>query len=278
MPHIEKTLKAAGLPDDLKYLAVIESALRPHAGSSKGAVGFWQFIRPTGRKYGLRIDRRVDERRNLFASTRAAAAYLKELHSLFGSWSLAAAAYNMGEEGLQSEILAQKTNDFYRLYLYTETQRYVLRAVAAKLVMASPETYGFHFSSEDLYPPLVFDRVQLEIKQETGIQTVAEAAKTDFKRIKDLNPELRGNALARGTYGIAIPRGAKEGFKQRLAALQEVRKKNHHRRIYVVRRGDNLTAIADRFNVPLRALYLWNKKKIRSNGVIHPGDRLVVKP
>lgn len=275
-PHIESVLRSKGLPDDLKYLSVIESALRPHAGSHKGAIGFWQFLRATGRKYGLRIDADTDERRNVFASTRAAAAYLSELHDLLGSWTLAAAAYNMGEDGLQSEMLAQKTRDYYQLYLSLETQRYVLRAVAAKLVMSRPESFGFHFSPEDLYPPLAFDRIQVDCPQETAIQVVAEAANTHFKRIKDLNPELRGHYLARGRHKLAVPKGAAQGFEKRFAALRQARQQERHQRIYVVRRGDNLTAIADRFGVPLPALYIWND--IRPNGVIHPGDRLVVQP
>ena len=115
MPYIEGVLRQNQMPLDLKYMAVIESALRPHAQSSKGAVGFWQFIQSTGRRYGLRIDRAIDQRRSVFASTKAAAAYLKELYQLFGSWTLAAAAYNMGEEGLKSEILTQKTKHYYQL-------------------------------------------------------------------------------------------------------------------------------------------------------------------
>ena len=276
MPHMESVLRDKGLPDDLKYLAVIESALRPHAGSHKGAIGFWQFIRATGRKYGLRIDADADERRNVFASTRAAAAYLKALHDLLGSWTLAAAGYNMGEEGLQSEILAQKTMDYYRLYLPLETQRYVFRAIAAKLVMSNPKKYGFHFSPDDLYPPMAFDRVQADCPEETAIQVVAEAAGTHFKQIKDLNPELRGHYLPRGSHTLAVPKGGATNFPKRFAALRQARKKGRQQRIYVVRRGDNLTAIAERFNVPLPALFIWNK--IRPNGVIHPGDRLVVHP
>ncbi len=108
-PIIEKMLKEHKMPQDLKYIAVAESALRPHAGSKKGAVGFWQFLKSSGRKYGLDINSEKDERRNIFRSTEAAIAYLKELYDILGSWTLAAAAYNMGEQGLLSEILAQKT-------------------------------------------------------------------------------------------------------------------------------------------------------------------------
>ncbi len=123
LPVIEALLAEAGVPDDLKYVAVAESALRPHAGSPKGAIGFWQFLADTGRKYGLTINARIDERRNLWTSTRAAIRYLQKLYADFGSWSLAVAAFNMGEEGLKAEILAQDQKDFYRLYLPLETQR-----------------------------------------------------------------------------------------------------------------------------------------------------------
>jgi membrane-bound lytic murein transglycosylase D len=121
LPHMEELLKKNGLPDDLKYVAIAESALRPHAGSSRGAIGFWQFVKPTGRKYGLVIDDRIDERRNLFASTRAAIRYFKSLHQELGSWTLAAAAYNMGEKGLLGEMLIQDSRNYYDLYLPLET-------------------------------------------------------------------------------------------------------------------------------------------------------------
>jgi membrane-bound lytic murein transglycosylase D len=112
LPVIEKMLQDNNMPQDLKYIAVIESALRPHAGSRKGAIGFWQFMESPGRKYGLTINAEKDERRNIFKSTEAAITYFKELYELLGSWTLAAAAYNMGEQGLQSEILSQNTADY----------------------------------------------------------------------------------------------------------------------------------------------------------------------
>ena len=117
LPIIEKMLQEHKMPEDLKYIAIAESALRPHAGSKKGAIGFWQFLKSSGRKYGLIINSEKDERRNIFRSTEAAIAYFKQLYDILGNWTLAAAAYNMGEQGLQSEILAQKTNNFYHLYL-----------------------------------------------------------------------------------------------------------------------------------------------------------------
>src|SRR5210317_1374791 len=128
--YIEKTLAQNNMPEDLKYIAVVESALLPHAGSSQGAVGYWQFLKRTGIHYGLTIDRNIDERRNFFASTKAAVAYLQNLHDLFGSWTLASAAYNIGEERLQDEKTRQKVNSYYDFYLPSETQRHILKIIA----------------------------------------------------------------------------------------------------------------------------------------------------
>ena len=151
MPHMERLLKENGLPDDLKYVAIAESSLRPHAGSSRGAIGFWQFVRPTGRRYGLTINDRIDERRNLFASTGAAIRYFKDLHQELGSWTLAAAAYNMGEKGLLAEILAQDSMNYYELYLPLETQHFLFRILSIKLIFSDPRKYGFKLSENDRY-------------------------------------------------------------------------------------------------------------------------------
>jgi len=274
LPVIESMLEAAGLPDDLKYVAVAESALRPHAGSRKGAIGFWQFMAATGRKYGLQIDSEKDERRNIFRSTEAAIAYLKDLYGLFGSWTLATAAYNMGEHGLETEILAQKTNDYYRLYLPLETQRYLFRIYCAKLILSNPQAYGFKFGPADLYPPIEYDRASVECFQPTPLQLVAEAAGTHFKKIKDLNPELRGHYLAAGLHTLLLPPGGSRGFDTRLKRLSEEWMANREDRIYVVRDGDSLTSIASRFGVPLKALIIWNR--LEKNKYIHPGQRLVI--
>ena len=275
-PIIEKMLKDNNMPDDLKYITLIESALRPHVGSSKGAIGFWQFIEGTGEKYGLTINEEVDERRSIFASTRAALSCLKEFHQAFGSWTLAAAAFNMGKEGLQTEILAQKTDNYYHLYMPLETQRYVLRIIAAKLIVTNPKKYGFHLTKNDLYPPLHYDHVTVECTDRIPIRIVAEAAKTHFKVIKDLNPEIRGYYLNKGSHTLSIPAGTSKRFQSRYKKLlkQWMAKKDEY--VYVVRNGDNLSLIADRFGVPLPALFLWNNLKI--NEPIHPGDRLIICP
>lgn len=273
-PSIEKMLAQAGLPDDLKYVALAESALRAHAGSPKGAVGYWQFLPETGRRYGLTVNERIDARRNLQASTQAAIAYYQSLYAKFGKWSLAVAAFNMGEEGLQAEIMAQGENDFYRLYLPLETQRYLFRILSAKLILTQPERYGFHLGAEDYYAPLKYHTIELTCWEETSLTVVARAAKTDFKRIKDLNPELRGHYLAAGTYTLAIPEGGTAGFHDRFKTLHDDWVQKRKERIYIVKAGDNLSSIAEQFRVPLPAILIWNRIDI--NRPIHPGDRLVI--
>jgi hypothetical protein len=273
-PIIEKMLKEQKMPEDLKYIAIAESALRPHAGSRKGAIGFWQFLKSTGRKYGLIINSEKDERRNIFRSTEAAIAYFKQLYAIFGNWTLSAAAYNMGEQRLLSEILAQKTRDFYHLYLSLETQRYLLRVVSAKIILSDPKAYGFRFTEKDLYPPLQFDRIKLQCLQETPISVVADAANTRFKVIKDLNPEIRGYFIAAGSHWILVPKGAADGFQARFKTLIDQWLAENRQRVYVVKEGDSLSAIAERFNVPLPALLIWNRLKLREH--IHPGQHLIV--
>jgi len=273
-PFIEKMLKKHKMPEDLKYIAIAESALRPHAGSKKGAIGFWQFLKSSGRKYGLSINSDIDERRNIFRSTEAAIAYFKQLYEILGSWTLSAAAYNMGEQGLLSEILAQKTRNYYHLYLPLETQRYLLRVISAKIILSDPETYGFRFTEKDLYPPLQFDRIKLECFQETPISVIADAANTGFKVIKDLNPEIRGHFLTAGNHWILVPKGAADGFQARFKTLVDQWLAENRERVYVVKEGDSLSAIAERFNVPLPALIIWNRLKLREH--IHPGQHLVI--
>ncbi|MBF0451486.1 MAG: transglycosylase SLT domain-containing protein [Candidatus Magnetomorum sp.] len=275
-PHIERMLSAAGVPDDIKYLCVVESALRAHAGSSKGAVGFWQFLSSTARKYDLLVDSDIDERRNLFKSTDAAIRYLKDLYQLFGSWSLAAAAYNMGEDGLESEITIQKIKDYYKLYLSLETQRYVFKAVAAKLIMSSPHQYGFRISKKELYTPLQFDQVQVNCVQDIPLQIIAQSANTYFKVIKDFNPEVRGYYLCKGVHSIMIPKGSASGFHNQYKNNVNSWLKQEQAHIYIVTKGDSLTSIADRFNVPLPALLIWNRLSLRKH--IYPGDRILVYP
>ena len=276
LPMIETMLSQAGLPDDLKYIALAESALRPHVGSPKGAIGFWQFLPETGRRYGLSVNENIDQRRNLVASTKAATVYFSELHEKFGSWSLAAAAFNMGEEGLQAEILAQGVNNFYRLYLPLETQRYLFRILSAKLILTHPQRYGFHLQEQDYYPPVKFTTIELTCYEETSLRVVAQAAQADFKRIKDLNPELRGHYLAAGTYRLAVPEGTPPGLQQRFQKIHKNWLQQRQERVYIVQSGDNLSTIAEQFRVPLAAILIWNH--INLDDRLYPGDRLIIHP
>jgi hypothetical protein len=275
-PTIEKVLSQNGLPDDIKYLAIAESALRMHAGSPKGAMGFWQLMPQTARKYGLLVNADFDERRNIYLSTPAAVNYLKDLFARFGSWSLCLAAYNMGEEGLEAEILEQGVSNFYRLYLPLETQRFVLRILAIKQIVEAPQKYGFSLAAGDFYAPQHFAAVQVNAFDDLPLRLIANAAKTDFKVIKDFNPELRGYYLASGTRMLNIPGESKNGFHNRLTALIEADTKIRSQHIYVVKKGDNLTDVADKFDVPLAALLIWNR--IGKKRIIHPGQRLVILP
>ena len=276
LPYISQALEQAGIPEDIQYLAIIESALRPHAGSPKGAIGFWQLMPATARNYGLKVDEFVDERRDLFLSTPAAIAYLEALYAKFSSWTLALAAYNMGEEGLEAEMLEQKSNDYYQLYLPLETQRFVFRMLAVKLIITDPEAYGFNLSNDDFYAPIVFDTAAVDCFQEVPIRLVADAADTSFKQIKDLNPHLRGHYIKAGHHQLRVPQGSAKGFKKRFDALVSDYSAERSHRIYVVQNGDSLSTIADKFGVPLAAVLIWNR--IGGNKTIHPGDRLVIYP
>lgn len=284
-PHMEDILKKEGLPDDLKYVSVIESSLRANAGSSKGAVGFWQFIPSTAKRYGLRVDSYIDERRNILKSTRAACAYLKDLYDEFGSWPLAMAAYNMGEYGLAREIERQENTDYYTLYLYLETQRYVFKVIAAKEILENPGKYGFGITHEDLYPVLTFRKKQLKVQEKIPLMLIARSADVTFKAIKDLNPEFRGYDLISGTHDIFLPMASHQDFDARFkqnyvswvggGTKTISSNKNKDNKIYhIVRKGEGLSMIANRYGVPLSSLLRWNR--LKKNSIIHPGDRLVI--
>ena len=275
-PYIEKVLRENGLPDDIKYLAIAESALRMHAGSPKGAMGVWQLMPQTARKYGLVVDVSFDERRNIFLSTPAAVTYLKTLYERFGSWSLSLAAYNMGEEGLEAEILEQGITNYYQLYLPIETQRFVFRILAIKRIVEAPHNHGFALSPDDYYAPETFSTVRINAFTDLPLRLIANAAKTDFRTIKDFNPEIRGHYLAAGTRSVNITGDGEAGFQDRLAALIEADTKIRSQRVYVVKEGDSLSSIAQKFEVPLAALLIWNR--IGLGKVIHPGQRLVIFP
>ncbi len=273
-PHIEKALRDNSLPDDLKYIVIAESALKPLATSYRGAVGFWQFIESTGNRYGMKTNRNIDERRNLAISTDAAIQYLKDLYGLFGSWTLAAAAYNMGEEGLKTEMLLQKESNYYRLYLNDETSRYVFRILAAKLILADPKKYGFNLNKEDLYNPILSDRVEINADDPVPIHIIAAAANTYFKVIKDMNPHIKNYYLPAGNHSILIPQNTASGFYGKYETLLKNWLAEKNISVYTVKKGENLSSIAKHFNVSVKAIMIWND--IANGKTVLPGKKLYI--
>jgi hypothetical protein len=206
-PYIEKIFVQEGIPADLKYLAVAESSLR-YGVSSAGAKGIWQFLNETGKEFGLEVTDFVDERNHFEMSTVAAVKYLKSLKIRFGSWTLAAAAYNMGPTALQKAMEEQRERDYYRLNLSEETNRYVFRIVAAKEVMKNPEKYGFYLKDSEKYNDL---KKHKTVRIDSSISNLGDFAHQfdiSYRDLKLWNPWLMKSQLpnkARKTYSIKIP-------------------------------------------------------------------------
>jgi hypothetical protein len=211
-PHIEKRLKELNLPDDLKYVAITESSLRPHAVSSSGAAGIWQFIPSTGEKFGMKRNKAMDERFDFFKATEGALTYLKNLYDEFGSWTLAMAAYNTGENRLRREIEFQKTRDYFYLDLSMETRRYVYKITVAKIILSNPGKYGFYLEEKELYDPLSVERIQVELKQSLPLIEIARAIGFYYKEIKELNPHFPEDTLPPGIQFLNLPPGTSERF------------------------------------------------------------------
>ncbi len=205
-PVIEPILKEHGIPDDFKYVSVIESGLS-NAVSPAGAVGFWQFMEAAGKRYGLEINDEVDQRYDLKKSTEAACLYIKDAYNEFGNWTMAAASFNMGTNGVEKQMIKQKTNNYYNLVLSDETSRYVARIIAMKAILRNPENYGFSIDEDDLYPELP----TYEVKVSSPINNMADFAidkGINYKILKMYNPWLRSDVLSNKTgktYAIELP-------------------------------------------------------------------------
>ncbi len=206
LPQIEAILQEEGVPDDFKYLAVIESGLLNVTSPAK-AVGFWQFLKPTARELGLEVTKEVDERYHPLKSTRAACKYLKKAYTSFGRWTLVAASYNMGVRGLNNRLEEQKVNSYFDLLLNEETSRYVFRALAAKELITNPEKYGFEIPEDHLYKQELLR--EIEITQSIDdLVLFAQDHGINYKILKKHNPWLRRKSLTvkRGEiYTISIP-------------------------------------------------------------------------
>lgn len=277
-PHIEKELAEADMPDDLKYLAVAESSLLTHIRSSVGAIGPWQFMGPTAQGNGLRKDRTVDERLSFEHSTKAALNYLKHLKEIFGTWTLAIAAYNCGKARLTNEIEEQRVTDYYRLNLPRETERFIFRIAAIKIIMENPKTYGYSLTQDQVYRPVECDTVPVEIKVPLRVTDVARALGTDFKVIKELNPQILDRCLPTGRYTIKVPPGMASRMISVLKPLTHMasrRMKKASDGYYVVKPGDTLTDIARRKKITVAALRRLNAIQ---GSLIMVGQKLRLNP
>ena len=211
-PTIERILKEEGVPDDFKYLAVIESGLE-NVNSPAGAKGFWQIMKTTGREMGLEVNSNVDERYHIENATRVACTYLKKAKKKLGSWTLAAASYNRGISGINRLLEKQQAETYYDLLLNSETRRYVFRILAMKEILSNPTRYGFVFEVQDLYTKIPVYTVEVD----TAISNIARFAKTmgvNYKQMKIHNPWLLQNHLnnkSRKLYHIKLPKAVEVG-------------------------------------------------------------------
>lgn len=275
-PFIEKKLAQENMPDDLKYLAVSESALLSDIRSNKGAVGIWQFIADTAERHALKFNRYIDERRDIERSTEAALKYLKELKESFGTWTLAMAAYNCGENRVKKEIEDQQENDFYSLKLPNETERYIFRIAAVKFIMENPEKYGYQVPESKIYKPVVYDTVKINIKKNIHITDFAKAIGTSFKVIRDLNPKLIDDFLPTGTYNLNTPPGTGKNVSAILKSLSSKSDSEYagaSSGYYVVQKGDTLSAISLRTGLSVNELKRLNNIK---GSIIKVGDVLAL--
>ena len=207
-PIVEPILKKNGIPDDFKYLMVIESNLNPNARSSTGAAGLWQFMKTTGREYGLEVNDNIDERYHVEKATAAACQYLKDAYEKYQDWVAVAASYNAGQARISSQLEKQYVKDALDLHLVEETARYVYRIIAAKIMFQDPTRFGFELKASQLYQPIPYREIVIDFE----ISNLAEWALkhgTTYSMLKIMNPWLRQDFLqnkSRRTYILQIPK------------------------------------------------------------------------
>lgn len=276
---MKRVLSDNGLPEDLFYIALIESGFSSSAVSHAAAVGYWQFIRGTGKRYGLEISKMVDERRDPVLATEAAGDYFRGLYSVFGSWYLAMAAYNVGENRILREVKKHETRDFWELArksrLPKETLNYIPKFIAAKLIARDPAKYGFE--GLDYLPPIEFDSIRLE--KPVNMRVMAEKMNYNYEDFKALNPMFKGEiAPLKGTYvDLRIPVGQTELAIQ--AASQSVAESvefvaDVDTQQYKIRRGDNLASIARRYRTTVA--YLRDLNDLSRKTRLKVGTRIYV--
>jgi len=261
IPLMKNLFRAHGLPEDLVYIALIESGFDPYAYSRSKASGPWQFIYWTGKKYGLKVNWWVDERRDPEKSTLAAAKYLKDLHERFECWYLAAAGYNAGEYKIINAMKRYRTVDFWKLaeyrYLKRETKNYVPQMIAAALIAKDPKRYGF--TDVEYQEPLRYEKVK--VPELTGLSLVAKVCETSVEEIKNLNPELQRGVTppSENAYEIKIPFGKKDFFLKNFEVLQPLEKFQF--KTHLVKTGETLSGIARQYWVDLEPFLELNHLK-----------------
>jgi membrane-bound lytic murein transglycosylase D len=277
---MKKVLRDSGLPEDLFYIALIESGFTSNATSHASAVGYWQFIRGTGKRYGLEISRLVDERRDPVLATQAAADYFKGLYSLFGSWYLAMASYNVGENRVKREVMKNSTRDFWELVrkkrLPSETMNYVPKFIAAKLIGKNPDKYGF--DGIDYMPPIEFETIT--VKESINLRAMAEKLNVPYEDFKAFNPKFKGEIAPANNKNLdlRVPVGMTDAGLQ--AAASSVAEQvvfvadTGDTSTYRVRSGDNLSSIAKKYRTNIAYLRELNDMPRKSH--LKVGQRLIV--
>lgn len=206
-PIVEPILKKNGIPDDFKYLMVIESSLNPGARSNAGAAGLWQFMPQTGREFGLEVNQNIDERFHIEKSTEAACRYLKQAYEKYGNWMSVCASYNAGQGRISTQLKKQSSKQALDLWLNEETSRYMFRILAAKLFFNNPQRFGFQLTASQLYPPIVYHTDTLKHPIE-NLYDYAQEKGISYAQLKDANLWLRENKLnnkSHRTYVVKIP-------------------------------------------------------------------------
>jgi membrane-bound lytic murein transglycosylase D len=274
IPMMKEVLKANGLPEDLVYMALIESGFNPKAYSRRRASGPWQFITRTGKRYGLEVDWWIDERRDPEKSTLAAARHLKDLYDQFSCWYLAAAGYNAGAGKISRAIERYRTEDFWELtkhkYLKKETRHYVPKMIAAALIAKEPEKYGFNDIEYD--EPIRYEKV--EIPDATDLNVIARCCEVDYETIKALNPELKMWCTPphRSDYQVKIPAGKREVFLKNFSQLSPSERITF--RQHQVRPGDTLYTIARRYGIKKEPIMELNG--LKSPSQLRTGSSIII--
>lgn len=273
---MKEILKNKNIPEDIVFLPLIESGFNPYAYSIARAVGLWQFIASTAKKYGLIIDWWRDERRDPVKSTEAAANYLNDLYGMFGSWNLAMAAYNAGEGKIFRALNRTRSDDYWSLlktrHIKRETKDYVPRFIAARLIAAQPEEFGF--GGIEYHPPLDYDEVT--VNGPIDLEVVAGCAGTTIEVIRELNPELRRWCTPPDmpVYVLRIPAGTKDFFLENLADIPE--EERFTVETYTVKKGDTIGKIAKKTGVTVKAILILNSMdKVKP---LKPGAQISLPP